>query len=69
MSSVTDAFQHLFEKFLHQIERPDLLSLGYGIRLDDGEEIKINAAAYADDLIIYAESYEDMEILLRHLRR
>jgi hypothetical protein len=44
-----------------------LLKLGYRIPLDEGGHIAINAAAYADDLILYTETHEDMYELLRHL--
>jgi hypothetical protein len=37
---------------------------GYGIPMEDGSTIKINAAAYADDLILYADTHEHMEIML-----
>jgi hypothetical protein len=35
--------------------------------LDDGMTVHINAAAYADDLILYPESREHMEIALNLL--
>jgi hypothetical protein len=49
------------------LEKTDLLDLGYHVKLESGEEVKINAAAYADDLNLYTESHEDMRILLSHL--
>jgi hypothetical protein len=39
--------------FLPRIEKPDLLQLGHGVKLEDGGEIKINE-----------ESHEDMGRLL-----
>jgi hypothetical protein len=38
--------------------------VGYGIPLQDGTTIKINAAAYADDLILCPDTHEHMEIVL-----
>jgi hypothetical protein len=55
------------ESFLRRIEKLDLLDLGYSVKLQDRGEIKISAAAYADDLILYTESHEDMRILIHHL--
>jgi hypothetical protein len=37
---------------------------GYGIPMQDGTTIKINAAAYADALILYADTHEHMEMML-----
>jgi hypothetical protein len=45
-------FNICLESFLRRMEKPDLLELGYHVRLENGEEVKINAAAYADDLIL-----------------
>jgi hypothetical protein len=40
---------------------------GYSIPLADGTAIRINAAAYADDLVLYSEQHSDMEIMLNLL--
>jgi hypothetical protein len=37
--------------------------LGYGIPMEDGTTTKINAAAYADDLILYLETHEHMTMM------
>jgi hypothetical protein len=42
-------------------------NLDYSIRLEDGTYIRINAAACADDLILYSESHEHIEIMLNLL--
>jgi predicted nuclease of predicted toxin-antitoxin system len=34
------------------------------IKLEDGEEIQITAAAYADDLILFTEDHADLRNLL-----
>jgi hypothetical protein len=39
----------------------------FGIRVEDGSVVKINAAAYADDLILYSEAHEDIEVMLNVL--
>jgi hypothetical protein len=38
--------------------------LGYCVKLQDNSEIRINAAAWADDLILYTEIHEGMKTLL-----
>jgi hypothetical protein len=38
--------------------------LGHGVKLQDGSEIKTNAAACADDLILHMETHKDMETFL-----
>jgi hypothetical protein len=38
--------------------------LGCGIPMDDGTVIKINAAAYSDDLILYSEPHHDTATML-----
>jgi hypothetical protein len=43
-----------------RIEKPDYLRLSYEIMIDGGEAVRINAAAYADDLILDTKSHEDM---------
>jgi hypothetical protein len=48
------------------LEKPALVNLGYTVQVADGP-IKINAAAYADYLILYTETQEGMEALIRHL--
>jgi hypothetical protein len=60
-------FNICLESFLRRIEKPDLLNLGYSVKPQDGGEIKTNAAAYADDLVLYTESHEDIRILIHHL--
>jgi hypothetical protein len=59
-------FNICLESFLRRIEKPTLLNLGYTVQVEGGD-IKINAAAYADDLILYTETHEDMQTLIRHL--
>jgi hypothetical protein len=61
-------FNICLESSLRRMEKPDLLELGYHVRLENGEEFKINAAADADgDLILYTETHENMRTLLHHL--
>jgi hypothetical protein len=46
------------------LEKEDMKQLGYSIPMADGSNIKINAAAYADDLILHSESQEHMKMML-----
>jgi hypothetical protein len=57
-------FNICLDRFLCRLEKEDMKKLGYSIRLEDGSHSKINAGAYADDLILYSESHENMEIML-----
>jgi hypothetical protein len=59
-------FNICLECFLRRLEKPALMNLGYEVQVADGP-IKINAAAYADDLILYTETHEGMEALIKHL--
>jgi hypothetical protein len=62
-------FNICLESFLRRLETPDLLRLGYRIPLKEGNGININAAAYADDLILYTDTHENMCILLKYLEQ
>jgi hypothetical protein len=57
-------FNICFEELLRRLEKADMKEFGYGIPMEDGTTIKINAAAYADDLVLYADAHEHMEIML-----
>jgi hypothetical protein len=57
-------FNICLEGFLRRLEKEDIKNSGYSIRLEDGSYIRINAAAYADDSILYSESHEHMETVL-----
>jgi hypothetical protein len=59
-------FNICLESSLRRIEKPTLLKLESAVPVDGGE-IRINAAAYADDLILYTETHEDVETLIKHL--
>jgi hypothetical protein len=59
-------FNICLESFLRRIEKPDLLELGDSVKLSDDDESMINTAAYADDLILYTESHENMRLLIHH---
>jgi hypothetical protein len=59
-------FNICLESFLRRLDKPELLNLGYTVAVDNGE-VKINAAAYADDLILYTETHEGMETPIKHL--
>jgi hypothetical protein len=50
----------------HLGKLPALLNLGYTVQVADGP-VKINAEAYGDDLILYTETPEGMEALIKHL--
>jgi hypothetical protein len=60
-------FNICLEGFLRRLEKKDMKNLRYAIRMEEGTYIRINVAAYADDLILYLESYEHMEIMLNLL--
>jgi hypothetical protein len=57
-------FNICLEGLLRRLEKADMKEFLYGIPMQDGTTIKINAAAYADDLILYADAHEHMEIML-----
>jgi hypothetical protein len=49
---------------LRELDQPKYKKLEFGAVVEDGDEIKLNVAAYADDLILYAERREGIEKML-----
>jgi hypothetical protein len=63
-------FNICLEGFLRRLEKDDMKDRCHCIHLDDGSAVKINAAAYEDDLILYSESHQDMEVMIwKHFPR
>jgi hypothetical protein len=57
-------FNICLEGFLRRLEKDDMKVTGYSIHLQDGSIVKINAAAYADDLILHSQAHKNMEAML-----
>jgi hypothetical protein len=57
-------FNICLEELLRRLEKADMKEFGYGIPMEDGSTIKINAAAYAGDLILYPDTHEHMTMML-----
>jgi hypothetical protein len=49
-------FNICLEPLLRGLDQKKFKDLGFGVQVEDGEKIKLNTAAYADDLILCAES-------------
>jgi hypothetical protein len=62
-------FNICLEPLLRELDTPKYKRLGFGVVVEDGEEIKLNTAAYADDLILYAERRDGIDQMLALLSR
>jgi hypothetical protein len=57
-------FNICIEPFLRAMELKEFKDLGFPIQVENGSTIRINTAAYADDLILFAENGEGMRKFL-----
>jgi hypothetical protein len=57
-------FNICIEPFLRLMEQETFKKLGFPIEVESGETIRVNAAAYADDLILFAETGDGIKTFL-----
>jgi hypothetical protein len=55
-------FKICWESFLRRIKKREMLKLGYAIKLESSEEIKINAEVYVERLILWTETHDDVSV-------